>query len=83
MDTYEKRVNWVGTYFDRVIFPAEMKNLKKIIVWDKSKLDGQPKRYLDMSRVKKDFEFEVKVEFREGLKRTIEWYKTKKEKYEN
>ena len=46
------------------------------IRWDRSKPDGQPKRRLDVSRAKKEFGFEAKMPFGEGLKRTIEWYRT-------
>lgn len=48
-------------------FDGEMK-------WDTSKPDGQPRRCLDTSRAKKEFSFEAKTDFREGLRRTIEWY---------
>jgi len=44
------------------------------IEWDSSKPDGQPRRCLDTSRAKKEFGFVAKMDFREGLKRTIEWY---------
>jgi GDP-L-fucose synthase len=44
------------------------------IVWDTSKPDGQPRRYLDTSKAKKEFGFEARTDFKEGLKRTIEWY---------
>ena len=44
------------------------------IYWDTTKPDGQPKRRLDVSRAKKEFGFEAHMSFREGLKRTIEWY---------
>ena len=44
------------------------------IEWDTSKPDGQPRRRLDTSKAKEEFGFEAKVGFREGLKRTIEWY---------
>jgi GDP-L-fucose synthase len=46
------------------------------IEWDVSKPDGQPRRCLDTSRAKKEFGFEARTDFREGLKRTIEWYKS-------
>jgi GDP-L-fucose synthase len=45
------------------------------INWDSSKPDGQPRRCLDTSRAKKEFGFVARTEFREGLKKTIEWYK--------
>ncbi|HII94518.1 MAG TPA: GDP-L-fucose synthase [Candidatus Methanofastidiosum sp.] len=46
------------------------------IKWDTSKPDGQPRRCLDVNRAKKEFGFEAKVDLREGLKKTIDWYKT-------
>lgn len=46
------------------------------IVWDKTKPDGQPRRMLDVSLAKKEFGFSSKTSFEEGLKKTIEWYKT-------
>jgi GDP-L-fucose synthase len=45
------------------------------IEWDTSKPDGQPRRRLDVSKAKKEFGFEAKVDFREGLQRTIDWYR--------
>lgn len=44
------------------------------IVWDNSKSDGQPRRCLDTSKAKKEFGFEARTDFKQGLKRTIEWY---------
>ncbi len=55
---------------------AEITGFDGEIRWDTSKPDGQPKRCLDVSRAKEEFEFEAKVGFREGLERAIEWYKT-------
>lgn len=46
------------------------------IVWDKSKPNGQPRRGLDVSRAEKEFGFKAKMTFEEGLRRTIEWYRT-------
>jgi GDP-L-fucose synthase len=45
------------------------------IEWDISKPDGQPRRRLDTSRAKQEFGFEAKTSLRDGLKKTIEWYK--------
>lgn len=44
------------------------------IVWDKTKPDGQPRRKLDTTKARKEFGFESKTNFEEGLKKTIEWY---------
>ena len=44
------------------------------ISWDTSKPNGQPRRCLDVSRAKESFGFQAKVDFDEGLRRTIEWF---------
>lgn len=59
---------------------AKLTGYKGKIVWDKSKPDGQPRRRLDTSRAKKEFGFFAKVDFREGLKKMIEWYKNSSRK---
>ncbi len=45
------------------------------IRWDRSQPDGQPRRCLDTSRAKREFGFEAKMDFDEGLKATIQWYR--------
>lgn len=44
------------------------------ILWDTSKPDGQPRRKLDTTRAKERIGWEASTEFREGLRKTIEWY---------
>jgi GDP-L-fucose synthase len=44
------------------------------IRWDTSKPDGQPRRRVDPSRAKQYFGFEATTPFRDGLRRTIDWY---------
>jgi GDP-L-fucose synthase len=46
------------------------------IVWDTTKPNGQPRRQLDVSRAKELFGFEARTPFREGLERTVAWYRT-------
>jgi len=53
---------------------VELTGYEGKILWDISKPDGQPRRCLETSRAKKEFGFEAKTDFKEGLKRTIEWY---------
>lgn len=60
---------------DLVSLIAKLTGYKGKIVWDKTKPDGQPRRKLDVSRAKKEFGFVSKVDFKTGLKRTIEWYR--------
>jgi len=44
------------------------------IIWDESKPDGQPRRGLNTEKALKEFGFKVKTGFREGLRKTIDWY---------
>jgi len=44
------------------------------INWDTARPDGQPRRCLDVSRAEKEFGFRAGTDFRNGLKKTIEWY---------
>ncbi len=55
---------------------CELVGFDGAVEWDASRPDGQPRRCLDTSRAKREFGFEASVAFREGLKRTIEWYRT-------
>jgi len=57
---------------------AELTGFSGEIRWDTTKPDGQPRRRLDVSKAKREFGFEAKVDFREGLRRTIEWYLSNK-----
>jgi GDP-L-fucose synthase len=44
-------------------------------VWDSSRPDGQPKRYLDVSRARDRLGFEAEVSLQEGLRKTIESFR--------
>jgi GDP-L-fucose synthase len=55
---------------------ARETGFKGEIVWDRSKPDGQPRRVLDVTRARELFGFRARVEFLDGLRRTIEWYRT-------
>ncbi len=54
---------------------VDLTSFKGRIVWDASKPDGQPRRMLDTSRAFREFGFRAATDFREGLKKTIEWYR--------
>lgn len=53
---------------------ARMTGFEGDFVWDTTKPNGQPRRALDTSRAKEKFGFEARVDFDEGLKKTIDWY---------
>jgi GDP-L-fucose synthase len=55
---------------------AELVGFSGEIVWDRSKPDGQPRRWLDTSRAEREFGFRAGTDLREGLERTIESYRS-------
>lgn len=63
---------------DLVELIVKLTGFKGDIIWDATKPDGQPRRCLDVSRAKEEFGFEAKTNFEEGLKNTVEWYRSNK-----
>jgi GDP-L-fucose synthase len=59
---------------DLVELISELAGFDGEIRWDTSKPDGQPRRLLDVGRAKKEFGFKARVNLKEGLKKTIDWY---------
>ncbi len=55
---------------------AKLTGFEGSLVWDASKPDGQPRRALDVARAAELFGFRARVDFVEGLRRTIEWYRS-------
>jgi len=71
----------IGTGFeisikDLVNLIVKLTGFKGKIIWDKAKPNGQPRRCLDTTRAEKEFGFKAKIPFEEGLKKTIEWYRS-------
>jgi GDP-L-fucose synthase len=54
---------------------SELTGYEGKTVWDSSKPDGQPKRYLDVSRARRLIGFEAEVPLQEGLARTIDSFR--------
>ena len=54
---------------------AELSGFSGDIRWDTSKPNGQPRRRLDTTRAKELFGFEAHTPLREGLERTVAWYR--------
>ncbi|HEY7875190.1 MAG TPA: GDP-L-fucose synthase [Actinomycetota bacterium] len=44
--------------------------------WDTTRPDGQPRRSVDASRARAELGFEPKVSLEDGLRRTVEWYRS-------
>ena len=55
---------------------ADLTGFTGEIVWDETKPNGQPRRLLDVSRAERLFGFRARTDFREGLERTIAWYRS-------
>jgi GDP-L-fucose synthase len=64
------------TVRDLVGLIAELTGFRGEIRWDHSKPDGQPRRCLDVSRAEAAFGFRAETTFREGLERTVAWYRS-------
>lgn len=54
---------------------AELTGFNGRLVFDRSKPDGQPRRSLDVSWARDRFGFRATTSFRDGLRRTIDWYR--------
>ncbi|MGD0806896.1 MAG: GDP-L-fucose synthase [Anaerolineales bacterium] len=65
---------------DLVATMARLLDYKGRIVWDKTKPNGQPRRLLDVSRARERFGFRAEVKLDDGLRRTIDWYLSVREK---
>jgi GDP-L-fucose synthase len=44
------------------------------VEWDASKPEGQPRRYLDVSRARERLGFEANIPLRDGIMDTVRWY---------
>ena len=65
---------------DLVELIADLTGFEGEVEWDTSKPDGQPRRRLDTSRAREYFDWEASTDFEEGLRETIEWYETNRER---
>ena len=64
------------TIRDLVTTISRLLGYKGRITWDATKPDGQPRRMLDTSRAERECGFRAKVTAEDGLRRTIEWYRS-------
>jgi GDP-L-fucose synthase len=55
---------------------AEAAGFEGRIVWDTSKPNGQPRRSVDGSRARELFGFEARTHLRDGIERTVVWYRS-------
>lgn len=60
---------------DLIELICELMDFEGEIVWETDKPNGQPRRCLDTERARQAFGFQAEVEFKQGLKNTIDWYR--------
>jgi GDP-L-fucose synthase len=66
------------TVRDLVSLIARLTGFTGKINWDTSKPNGQPRRMLDITRALDEFGFRATTSLEDGLKRTVDWYRTSK-----
>jgi GDP-L-fucose synthase len=54
---------------------AQLTGYRGRLTFDRTKPDGQPRRSLDTSAAERAFGFRATTDFRDGLRRTIAWYR--------
>lgn len=60
---------------DLTVMIADAVGYKGSVSWDASKPDGQPKRYLNVTRAKELLGFEAKIDLKTGIQETVDWYR--------
>jgi GDP-L-fucose synthase len=60
---------------DLVMLICELMEFEGEIVWQTDKPNGQPRRCLDTQKAKQAFGFTAQVDFKTGLRNTIDWYR--------
>ncbi len=60
---------------DLAEFIADVTGFSGHIVWDTTKPGGQPRRSVDATRARELFGFEARTPLREGIERTVAWYR--------
>jgi GDP-L-fucose synthase len=55
---------------------ADVTGFEGAITWDTTKPNGQPRRSVDGARARELFGFEARTPLREGIERTVAWYRS-------
>ena len=55
---------------------ADVTGFEGTIAWDTTKPNGQPRRSVDGSRARELFGFEARTPLRDGIERTVAWYRS-------
>lgn len=57
---------------------SEVTGFKGRVVWEAGQPEGQRRRRFDISKARRDLAFAPRVALREGLRRTVEWYRSQR-----
>ncbi len=68
--------NFEITIKDLIELVCELMEFKGEIVWETDKPNGQPRRCLDTQKAKEYFGFQATTTLRDGLQKTIAWYRS-------
>jgi GDP-L-fucose synthase len=68
--------NYEITIKDLITLICKLMDYDGEIVWQTDKPNGQPRRCLDTQKADEYFGFKAQVDIEQGLKNTIEWYRT-------
>lgn len=60
---------------DLIALICELMEFQGEIIWETDKPNGQPRRCLDTEKAKQAFGFTAEMDFKQGLKNTINWYR--------
>jgi GDP-L-fucose synthase len=55
---------------------ADVTDFRGGIEWDTTKPNGQPRRSVDGTRARDLFGFEARTDLRDGIARTVAWYRS-------
>ncbi|MGA7932629.1 MAG: NAD-dependent epimerase/dehydratase family protein, partial [Kovacikia sp.] len=55
---------------------CELMEFSGEVVWETGQPNGQPRRCLDTNRAQQTFGFTAQMDFKQGLKQTIDWYRS-------
>ncbi|MEM8604926.1 MAG: GDP-L-fucose synthase [Cyanobacteria bacterium P01_H01_bin.121] len=67
--------NYEITIKDLAELICELMEFQGKLAWQTDQPNGQPRRCLDTTRASERFGFKAEMDFKEGLRRTIEWYR--------
>lgn len=62
---------------------VDITGFKGSMTWDASRPDGQLRRLFDVSKAQRDLGFRASTSLRDGLKKTVDWYRENRERARN